>query len=601
MEAGTIRGHGKLRVLLWVLPVAAGFLLRAFSLARYLGGNPFASRLFSDAHHYAEWARLIVAGDAPREAFYQAPFYPYFLSLLFRLFGERLVPVYAAQLLIGTGSIVLVVILARAILPRKAAVAAATAYALHPYPVYFEGKLNPETVSLFLALFALLLASRPRPRTRGWIAAGLLAGVAALARANLLLFGLLFPLVVFRRRRSGALVFIGAFLLVILPVFARNLAAGGGLVPVAANAGEVFAHGNNPSARGSMGRVRGLRADIETLGAESRRVASERLGRPANAGEASAFWFREGFRWIRENPGAYLVLELRKIRLLLSARFTPLGSFFDFETSRFPGVPGSLALLHYPVLLLAALAVVRSEARRGIPAAVCVFAGVQLFTLLFFFVSTRYLLPLLPVLALLAGAGVAYGLRGRGVYAALALVFPVLLLALADAQDDRPHATPYAQLASIRSEEGRTEEAVSLFEEALRISPLELRHYQNLAREHETRGDLPAALSVVGRAVRAGISDGRTLGYYGALLSRAGEDAEAERVLREAVRVEPNRARTRFELGLVLEKTGRREEAAEAYREAARLNPDDPDPRRALLRLRDAAPEGWEEEEKRRR
>jgi Flp pilus assembly protein TadD len=91
---------------------------------------------------------------------------------------------------------------------------------------------------------------------------------------------------------------------------------------------------------------------------------------------------------------------------------------------------------------------------------------------------------------------------------------------------------------------------------------------------------------VIARAVRAGLADGRTLGYYGALLLRIGEEEEAERVLREATRIEPNRSRTHFELGLVLEKTGRIAEAAECYREALRLNPSDPDPRRALLRLR---------------
>jgi len=592
LDTGAVREKGKTRILFFAVPLAAGLALRVFSLVRYSSENPFAARLFSDAHHYLEWARLIAAGDAPREAFYQAPLYPYFLSAIFRVFGENLTAVYGAQLFVGCASILLVADLARAFLPRAAAAAAATAYALHPYPVHFEEKLFPETVALFAALLALRLAVRPRDSLLGRASAGLAAGVSSLARANLLLFGVLFPLLLLRRERTGALLFAGAFFVVILPVLARNLAVGGGFVPIAANAGEVFLHGNNPSARGSMGKVRELRADIETLATESRRVASEKAGRTLDAGEASAFWFREGLRWVRANPGAYVVLELRKLRLLLSARFTPLGSDFDFETARFPGIPRTLVFLHYPLLLFAALGLLRSEARRRIPPAVLVFAAVQVFTLLFFFVSTRYVLLLLPVAAWLAGAGAAFGLSGRGPRLLAALAPLVILLALADARADRAHATPGAQLASIRSEEGRWEEAIALYEEALRIAPLELRHHQNLARAHEALGDARAAASVIAPAVRAGLADGRTLGYYGALLLQIGEEDEAERILREAIRIEPNRARTRFTLGLVLEKTGRIAEAAKCYREASHLNPDDPDPKRALLRLRDRPTSG---------
>jgi Flp pilus assembly protein TadD len=86
-------------------------------------------------------------------------------------------------------------------------------------------------------------------------------------------------------------------------------------------------------------------------------------------------------------------------------------------------------------------------------------------------------------------------------------------------------------------------------------------------------------------AVDRGLADGRTLGYYGALLSRLGRFDEATNVLKEATDVEPGRVQTHLELGRALEASGRFEEAAAAYGEAARLGPSRPEPLRALVRL----------------
>jgi tetratricopeptide (TPR) repeat protein len=579
-------GSARLRArLLLLLPLVAGLSLRAFSLLRYRGENPFATHLFSDAHHYLEWARLIAVGTPPPEPFYQAPLYPYLLATLLRLFGENLAALYALQLLLGGASIVLLTLIGRTFLPATVAAIAATLYALLPYPVHLEEKLFPETTAIVLSLLAVHLSlGRVRTARKG-LAAGFAAGAASLSRATLLPVGLLFFVYRCRRGRREGAAFGVAFLLTIAPAFVHNFRSGGGLVLIAANGGEVFAHGNNPNSRGSMGRVPGLRPDIETLAGESRRVASARAGREQSAAEASSFWFREGFRYIRSAPADYLRLEIRKVRLLLSARFVPLGSYFDFESARFPGIPRLLAFLQYPLLLFAAVGLLRAESRRRIPFPLAAYAAVQAAVPLVFFVSTRYAATVLPALALYAGAGLAFGIGGRGRVVAAALAPFVVLLAIADAGTDTVYAVPYAELASIRSAEGRRGEAAALYEEAVRISPLELRHYQNLAREREEGGDVAGAAEAIGRAARAGLADGRTLGYYGSLLARLGRDREAEAALREAIRVEPGRSRSRFELGALLERTGRTAEAMAEYREAIRLNPNDPDPARALEAL----------------
>jgi len=568
------------------VPLLAGLLLRVIALRGYITDNPFARHLFSDSHHYYQWARAIASGNAPAEPFFQTPFYPYLLGLLFRIFGESLNVVYIVQLLAGLTSVLLVVAIGRIFLPRVAAAGAGLAFALLPYPVFFEQKLLPEPVGLPIILGAVLLLVRPGRTAARTAWAGGLVGLASLARANLLLFGAAMILLLLRRggwRR--AVLFAATFLVVLLPVVIRNAGAGGGAPLIAANGGEVFFHGNNENARGTMGRVEELGADIDRLGARARQVASRRVGRPLNDAEASRYWFGQGLRWIAANPLDYARLEFRKARLAVTGRFVPISSFFEFEGDRFRGVPRFLRYLYYPVLFLALSALVRRKVRRTIPPEILVLGAVQVLTLLLFFVCSRYRIPLDVVLCLAAAAGVSAGLRG-GIRASVVPLLLVGALIVADGRAGRRLPTPFAQLASIRSTEGRGVEAIELYGEALRIAPGDLRHHQNLAREWERQGDAAKAVDVLSRARRAGLSDGRTIGYEGALLRRLGRWDEGEVVLREAVALEPSRARTRLELGALLEETNRFKEAVAEYEEAIRLDPGgSDDARRGLVRL----------------
>ncbi|MBN1825040.1 MAG: tetratricopeptide repeat protein [Candidatus Eisenbacteria bacterium] len=570
-------------LLLFLPPLAAGAILRAFSLVRFLKGSPFAHHLFSDGHAYWERAAAILAGDAPREAFYQAPLYPYALALFRAVAGANLPLLYAAQHLCGLLSVFLVTAIALRALPRRAAAAAGVIYALLPYPVYFEQKLAPISVALPIALTALLLLDRARTG-RGWVAAGAATGLVTLARANLLLFAAITAIWIARRAGARAvLLFAASAAVVVLPVTVRNAVVGGGFVPVAANGGEVFYHGNNGNAAGAMGKVPELGADIVSLAAESRAAAARDLGRSVNAAEASRYWFGRGLAWIAGHGADSFRLEMRKARILLSGRFTPISNFFDFETERFPGVPRPFIYLHYPLLFLALLALFDGAMRRRVPAPALLFGAAQIVTVLLFFGCTRYVIPLAPIAALLAGAAIAGGRPGPR--AAVPIAAAVLLLLAADLGWKREWATPYAQLGSIRLEEEKGDEAVALFEEAVRIAPMEVIHAQNLARAEWFVGRVDRAAATIVAAVERGIADGRTLGYLGTLYLQLERYDEAEKVLDEAIRLEPNRALSHFMLGRVLVRQRRWEEAERAFLRAVELEPDMLDAHRHLYRI----------------
>ena len=67
--------------------------------------SPFFDVLLGDANGYDEWAQRLAGGDwIGTEVFYQAPLYPYFLGVIYAIFGRDLLIVRIFQAVIGSAS-----------------------------------------------------------------------------------------------------------------------------------------------------------------------------------------------------------------------------------------------------------------------------------------------------------------------------------------------------------------------------------------------------------------------------------------------------------------------------------------------------------------
>src|SRR5438270_11320950 len=89
-----------------VWPVVAGifalaFLLRCLYLFQ-IQNAPFFELRLGDAAAYHDWARRIAGGDwLGHDVFYQAPLYPYFLAVVYRLMGDGVMGVRLVQAVFG--------------------------------------------------------------------------------------------------------------------------------------------------------------------------------------------------------------------------------------------------------------------------------------------------------------------------------------------------------------------------------------------------------------------------------------------------------------------------------------------------------------------
>lgn len=485
--------------------------LRWVHTSQLLAHDPFFHAPAVDGGMYHAWAQRIAAGDWLGEGVFQnGPAYPYLLAATYALAGPSLLAAKLAQNLMGALVCVGVWWLGRRLFDARVAWIAGAATASYEMLVFFEGLLVVANLLVLLTVAALVavVRARERPTSRRWLLAGLVAGLAVLARPTALVFaalvatGLVLGIVLpaaRRRRLVLALAFAGGVAAAVLPVTLRNLAVAGDFVLVTAAGGLNLYTGNHPHANG-MFRVppqfpRHLADDAEAQRAAFREAAERAEGRRLRPSEVSDFWARQSLAWMRAEPAAFARLLGRKLALSVSAY--EAWNIRSITLSRdFSGVL-RLPLLDFGILAplgLAGMIFALRDWRRLLPLyamLASVWAG-----LLVFFVLARYRLPAVPVLALFAGFACVAGFdawRARRPRRLLALGAAIGACALA------VHATAprealsvaYYNLGNRYLQRGDFEQALGSYRESIRRNPGYLSAWNNLARAYEQSGVHP--------------------------------------------------------------------------------------------------------------
>ncbi len=122
--------------------------------------------------------------------------------------------------------------------------------------------------------------------------------------------------------------------------------------------------------------------------------------------------------------------------------------------------------------------------------------------------------------------------------------------------------------------EGRTDEAIAEFSEALRIDPGFMPVRVNLGRAYLQKRDYAQALDIFEGVLRQRPDFPDALNLVGNIFMETGDLAAAEERFRRAVEIDPNFADAHNSLGILYERTGRPAEAERSYRQVARIDPE---------------------------
>jgi len=340
------------------------------------------------------------------------------------------------------------------------------------------------------------------------------------------------------------------------------LKVGGEFVLTTAQMGPNFFIGNNPSATGTYAPLRPGRGDPQFERLDAQELAGKALGRSLTATQVSNYWLQQGWNFIRTQPADWLLLLGKK--WLITWNVVEVEDSDDFYVYqqwspllRVLAVPGHFGLLA-PLAALGLLLSLNEGRRLAILYALIVTMAMSVAV---FYVFGRYRFPVIPILALFAGAGIVrlyeFAKAKRfgwlsGAAAVAILAWFVVRIPVMGAPG--PTVAGYSNLARIFARTGKPDEAIANYQKALQIDPQNAVAHYNL----------------------------------GSLLGMRGNVEQSKLHLEQAVRFDPNYAEAHSNLGNVLLLLGNTKEASASYRKALELNPGFDDTRfnlgMALLR-----------------
>lgn len=473
--------------LLAVLAVLYVLMFGMSFLADPLGQVPVL-----DARENVAWAAVIREGALPAEPIYRALLYPWVLAQL----PAASLPAGATCLgvfmhLVSAALVGLIAL--RLWRVESAAWASALLFAIYPVALYFAGQVLDITfsISFFLGAVYLLLRSMESASLRTHLllglAAGLLGGVAVLARPNFLPAVLCFPCVVLlvQARPWGAALAVSAGILCALCAqgFVNQQLSGQFRLLPWQGAYNLFA-ANREGANGKYYMQR-VTFDAVPAGANTTRMESEHFYREAFGADAdfevdamNAYWREQLRESVAADPWRWLGLMARKGFYVFNNWEQYNNLSYHYHQARWPLLAWNP--LGWGVLLLFAGAGLCFGYRNSDRPA---FWGITILGLayaaglLLFFVSARFRLPLVPLLCVAAG-GCVFLRRPQGRRDwSLAIILLLCLGGLTfgnwfDARDRAPFIQDEVLLAKANSELGDDLQALALSRSVLARDPM---------------------------------------------------------------------------------------------------------------------------------
>ena len=266
---------------------------------------------------------------------------------------------------------------------------------------------------------------------------------------------------------------------VLLPVATRNYFVGGEFHLTTSQLGPNLYIGNNPSATGLYVPLRFGRGQPGYERLDATELAEQATGRKLSPGEVSKYWVSQSWHYVQEQPQAWLRLMLRKWLLVWNA--TELGDSEDIYSSaddssllRVLIIPLHFGVLG-PLAVFGALATWRQRHVRSLFLPLILIYALSVAA---FFVFGRYRAPLIPLLSLLAAAGLWQAISmvrrrqftrlavGVGVAAAIAVIANLSLVT----RDSIVVQTRF-NLAIDSAQRGQKQSAIKYYQSALEIYP----------------------------------------------------------------------------------------------------------------------------------
>ena len=130
------------------------------------------------------------------------------------------------------------------------------------------------------------------------------------------------------------------------------------------------------------------------------------------------------------------------------------------------------------------------------------------------------------------------------------------------------------ELGSALLQQGKLDEAIGQYQEAIRLKPDYANAHNNLGIAFARKGQTDEAIGQYREAIRLKPDHADAHNGLGVALHKEGQMDEAIRQLQEAIRLKPDHADAHYNLGVALYQQGRAAEAIRQFQGVIRLKPD---------------------------
>ncbi len=536
-----------------IIILAAG--IRIFYWIQFQSTD-LGSILLIDAEGYHLKAlKLLTNGWLGDSAFYQAPLYPYFLAIIYKIFGPQTLIIQGIQIVLSIGTVWLIYKIGETLFNRKVAILGAGLCAVYGPFIFYSVLILKVTLSLFFScLFILtLLWACDSSKSIVIFSGGVLLGINIALRGNyLLLYPVTalwilyaFPKIKTREKLINLFVFTLGITLCVFPMTLRNYILSGDFVLTSYQAGANFYIGNNPDAKGNYTILGFVRASPKFEEKDFRKRAEVLEGRPLKPSEVSRFWFKKTLKFINDHPLPFFHLLKRKSFLFFNNYEIPDNYDYQFVNTLTPALNIG-AVSFGMVFLLASLGI--TLFRWTGPKFYLIYGFIITYaaSVILFFVTSRYRIPVAPVLLPLSAMFILEGgkqIRNTSRKHLLLLgVFAILIYSVAF----KPNSLVDFSFSYTRI--GLAYEHKKLFQEAL--------HAYQKAEE-----------------IKPG--NAKTSHRMGVIYLKRKENQIAKDLFLKSLELNPKLAEAHFALGEVHERNGQREDAIASYKTGLSINPAD--------------------------
>jgi len=484
-------------VILAVLAIMVFSLILGIVCIDQYKETPFWDWPITDERSYYEWGKTISEGHVLGDKiYYQDPLYPYFLGFVFAIFGDNLFAVRLIQLLITTLTIPAIFWMGKRLFGDAAGILAALFFALYGILYFYEILILKVALIVFFSSFCCafgIWAAQKPDKKAPFILIGISLALLMLLRGNfqaLIPFSLIFAFVIkfedpFKKKATRTiLLFMGLFI-ILCPIMIRNYVVGGELVLTTSQAGANFYIGNNHEAKGFLGSISFVRPNPKYEAHDFTKEAEKRANRRLSPSEVSRFWFKESFKWMRENPDDAFWLWMHKARLMIHDFEVPDNHSFYITRKHFVTalwVPFIGFGLLWGPSLIGMFIMVRANKASWFPA---LFAVLYTGTVIPFFILSRYRLAIIPAMTVFSAVFVIWlitKIREKNlrqiIPAAVVLVILYLLSFVPTIESSSETPVIFRNIGAGYLRGGNPQEALKWYDMCLKYMPSEIKAIQ---------------------------------------------------------------------------------------------------------------------------